>query len=142
MTIAALDLTDVMPVGATDLGKALAALQEAGRFDVLARGATEEDREAVEDLFWQRHDGDTATGVATLIRFWSLVAVLQSRRLSNLCLGRGPGLLAASLAIAATARLNCNWGFSPQRFLAALLDGSTLGRSGVLGRTQVIQVAA
>lgn len=127
---APLDLDDVAPVASRHMALMMSLLIESGRALILTREPTAEDRKAIEALFWQRFDGETAQGVATLLRFWSLVGVFSSRRLKAMLLARGFALLAPAGEIAARLRFNAQWGFNPQRFVMALTHASANRRSG------------
>ena len=91
---------------------------------MLARDATPDDKTTIEALFWDRFDGETADGVATLLRFWSLVGVFSSRRLKGVLLARGFAVLAPAGEIAARLRFNAHWGLQP----AAVPDCARAGR--------------
>jgi hypothetical protein len=117
---ATLDITDVAPVAPHDMALLMGVLIESGRALILTRGATPDDKKTIETLFWERFEGETAHGVATLLRFWSLVGVFASRRVKAVLLARGFALLSPAGEVAAHLRLNAHWGFNPQRFLNAL----------------------
>jgi hypothetical protein len=125
---ATLDLTDVTPVAPQHMALVMGLLIESGRALMLVRDATPDDKTAIEALFWDRFDGETADGVATLLRFWSLVGVFSSRRLKAVLLARGFAVLAPAGEIAARLRFNAHWGFNPQRFLTALARAGTSRR--------------
>lgn len=126
---APLDLTDVTPVAPHHMALLMGVLIESGRALMLTREATAEDKKAIEALFWQRFDGETAQGVAALIRFWSLVETFSSRRLKAVLLARGFALLAPAGEVAARLRFNAHWGFNPQRFLTALAQAGATRRA-------------
>ncbi|MGD9671021.1 MAG: hypothetical protein AB7U75_18585 [Hyphomicrobiaceae bacterium] len=115
-----IDLTDLPKAAPETLALAMRLLIEDGRALVLLRGASPEDRALLEERFWQRFDGTTAEGVVALLRLWSLVDVFKASRLRALLLDRGYALLADAARVAAEQRINVNWGFNPQRVLAAL----------------------
>ena len=107
------DLTDVPRVAHEDLALAMRLMIESERASLLFRGAGKADRAPIEAAFWREFRGETATGVAALMRFWALVDVFQSRRLNGLLLARGYALLAPAATAAARLRLNIDWGFNP-----------------------------
>lgn len=115
-----IDFSDVPRAAADDLALAIRVMIEAERALMLVRGATRADRAEIEAAFWQEFEGDTAAGVATLIRFWSLVDAFQSRRLRGLFMQRGYELLGPAVKAAASLRLNLDWGFNPQRLIWAI----------------------
>lgn len=117
---AAFDTTDLPTVPREALALAMNLLVADGRGLVVTRGATEEDRTRLEARFWAEFQGDTAEGVATLLRLWSMIDVFQSRRLRALLLDRGFMLIQKAVTEAARQRINIEWGFNPQRFLMAL----------------------
>lgn len=117
---AAFDTTDIPTVPRDALALAMRLLIDDGRGLILMRGASPEDRARLEKSFWAEFKGETAEGVATLLRLWSMIDVFQSRRLRALLLDRGFQLVHKALAEAAHQRINIAWGFNPQRFLMAL----------------------
>jgi hypothetical protein len=116
----AFDPTDVLQVAADEMMTALSAVVESGRVMVLFEGAEKIDREQVEAAFWEVFEGETARGGMVLLRLWSLVDALQSRRLNRLLLARGFDFLEAAFSVAAELRLNVDWGFAPQRLIWAI----------------------
>jgi hypothetical protein len=137
---ATLDLTDVTPVAPQHMALMMGLLIESGRALMLVRGATPDDKKAIEALFWDRFEGETADGVATLLRFWSLSGVFSSRRLKGVLLARGFAVLAPAGEVAARLRFNVHWGFNPQRFLTALTRAGTSRRNA--GETEAAAVLA
>lgn len=115
-----IDLTDVPCAAADDLALAIGVMIDAERALMLVRGVTRADRAEIEAAFWHEFNGETAAGVATLIRFWSLVEAFQSRRLRGLFMQRGYELLGPAIKAAASLRLNIDWGFNPQRLIWAI----------------------
>ena len=115
-----LDLSDVPVVPSEQINGVLNILVSQGRAGVLFRGADANDREEVEAAFWDSHQGSTAEGVATLLRFWALVELFQSKRLTSVLHNRGYAILSAAANAASDMRFNANWGFNPQRFIWAL----------------------
>lgn len=120
MTTNGFDTTDLPIVRRAALALAMHLLIEDERGLVLLNGADDADRARLETRFWDCFDGDTAEGVATLVRLWSLIDVFQSRRLRQMFLERGFAMIPAAVKVAATSRLNLDWGFNPQRFVTAL----------------------
>jgi hypothetical protein len=114
------DLTDVPIVAPADLAIPIGLLMDGERALALLYGAAEADLRIIEQAFWQEFDGDTARGIAVLLRFRNLLGVFAARRLRDLLLDRGHGLMAPAVAAAATMRLNAKWGFNPHKFLRAL----------------------
>ncbi len=122
-----LDLSDVPAVSSAQLADVLNILVSQGRAGVLFRGPDAADRAEVEAAFWEIHDGSTAEGVATLLRFWALVDVFKNKRMVTVLRDRGYAILSVAAKAASTMRFNANWGFNPQRFIWAL-DASTTQR--------------
>jgi hypothetical protein len=116
------DLTDVPAVAAADLGAAMRALIDNERGLVLLRGLAEEDLDTVQAELRRRFHADPQRALAAFVRFRHLVEVFSARRLKDLMLARGHGLMAPAIAIAATLRLNAHRGFNPQAFLMSLSD--------------------
>ena len=114
------DTTDLPMVRRAALALAMHLLIEDERGLILLRGATAADRASLEAKFWDCFDGDTREGVATLVRLWSLIDVFQARRLQQLLMARGFRLVQSAIKVAASSRLNLQWGFNPQRFVTAL----------------------
>ncbi len=117
---AALDLSDVPVVAPADLERLGRLVVAHGRGLVLYRGANADDRDVIEQAFWDDFTGETRQGVATLLRFWSLVDVFTAKRLRQRLLDEGHAILAKATIAAAQLRLNAQWGFNPQRVLWAL----------------------
>ncbi len=114
------DTTDLPMVRRAALALAMHLLIDDERGLILLRGATPADRASLEAKFWDCFDGDTREGVATLVRLWSLIDVFQARRMRELLLNRGFRVVQAAIEVAASSRLNVQWGFNPQRFVMAL----------------------
>ncbi len=119
------DLTDVPTVAAADLAAAMRSLIDNERGLVLLRGLAEEDLDAVQAELQRRFHGEPQRALATFVRFRHMVEVFSARRLKELMLDRGYGLLAPAIAIAASLRLNANRGFNPQAFLLSLQSALT-----------------
>lgn len=114
------DPTDVSQVTADEMRTALSAVVESGRVMVFFEGAEKVDREQVEAAFWEIFESEISRGGTVLLRLWSLVDALQSRRLNRLLLARGFEFLEAAFSVAGELRLNVDWGFAPQRLIWAI----------------------
>lgn len=114
------DLTDVPTVETADLAAALQALVDAGRGLVLLRGLSDEDLDTVQAELKRRFHAEPQRALAVFVRFRHLVEVFSARRLKDMMLDRGYGLMAPAIAIAAGLRLNANRGFNPQWFVTSL----------------------
>jgi hypothetical protein len=114
------DLSDVPAVETADLAAAMRALIDAERGLVLLRGLAEQDLDTVQTELQRRFHGEPQRALATFVRFRHMVEVFSARRLKDMMLDRGHGLIAPALAIAASLRLNANRGFNPQAFLMSL----------------------
>ncbi|MGD9785322.1 MAG: hypothetical protein AB7E80_06730 [Hyphomicrobiaceae bacterium] len=138
----AFDLTDLPQVPQSALALAMRLLVEDGKGLIVSRGASADDRAQLEASFWQAFDGETEVGVATLVRLWSMIDVFQSRRMHALLLDRGFALVKDAVAVAASMRLNIDWGFNPQRFLLALSAGQPVRSRPVQATAEVYALAA
>jgi hypothetical protein len=116
------DLTDVPIVAPADLAIPMRLLIDGERVLALLYGAAEADMRAIDEAFWLEYDGDTARGIAVLLRFRNLLGLFTARRLRDLLLDRGHGLIPPAVTAAATMRLNAKWGFNPHKFLRALTE--------------------
>jgi hypothetical protein len=119
------DLTDVPAIAPSDLAAAMQALIAHGRGLVLLRGLEDADLDTVQAELKRRFHTDPQTALAAFVRFRHLAEVFSARRLKELMLKRGYGLIAPAIAIAASLRLNANRGFNPQKFLLALQETMT-----------------
>jgi len=128
------DLNDVPAVDAGDLAVAMRALIEDERGLVLLRGLADEDLDTVQAEVQRRFRGEPQRALAVLVRFRNLVEVFSARRLKEMMLDRGHGLMAPAIAIAASLRLNANRGFNPQTFLMSLQDALTGNVVALAGR--------
>jgi hypothetical protein len=108
------DLTDVPAIATGDLAAAMQALIDNERGLVLLRGLADGDLDTVQ--------AEPQRALAAFVRFRHMVEVFSARRLKEMMLDRGYGLMAPAIAIAASLRLNANRGFSPQAFLLSLND--------------------
>ncbi len=120
------DLSDVPAVETADLAAAMQALIDAERGLVMLRGLAEVDLDTAQAALQRLFQSEPQSALAAFVRFRQMVEVFSARRLKDLMLDRGHGLIAPALAIAASLRLNANRGFNPQTFLmslnAALVD--------------------
>jgi hypothetical protein len=114
------DLTDVPAVATADLAVAMQALIDDGRGLVLLRGLADQDLDTVQAALKRRFHGEPQRALAVFLRFRHLAEVFSARRLKDMILDRGYGLMAPAIAIAASLRLNANRGFNPQWFVASL----------------------
>lgn len=115
-----LDTSDVPLVPTADLALAMRFMIDSGRGLVMMRGLSNDDMQELEEALWDRIAGDTAHRRAVLLRFQYLVDVFAARRLRDQLMQRGFRLIAPAIEIAAGMRLNAKWGFSPNKFNAAL----------------------
>ena len=115
------DPTDIQTVSAEDLALPMKLLISEGHALVLFNAGSKTARDAIDTAFWRSFKGQTQHGAAILLRFWCLIDVLATRRLNQRMLDRGFALIAPLTDVAAKLRLNANWGFNPQRVLAALI---------------------
>ena len=116
------DLSDVPAVASEDLATVMRALVDDGRGLVLLRGIDDGDLSTVQAELQRRFQGDPQRALAIFVRLRHLVDVFSARRLKDMMMNRGYGLLAPAIAIAASLRLNAHRGFNPQRFVLALQD--------------------
>jgi len=136
------DLTDVPAVATADLAAAMRALVDAERGLVLLRGLAEDDLDTVQAELQRRFHGEPQRALAVFVRFRHMVEVFSARRLKDMMLDRGYGLMAPAIAIAASLRLNANRGFNPQAFLMSL---STVAADNVVAfgaRTAAVEEMA
>lgn len=136
------DLTDVPAVAPTDLATAMRALIEGERGLVLLRGLADEDLSTVQAELQRRFHGEPQRALAVFVRFRNLVEVFSARRLKDMMLDRGYGLMAPAIAIAASLRLNATRGFNPQLFLMSLQDALAGNVIALEPRHEVAPLAA
>ena len=136
------DLTDVPAVAPTDLAAAMRALIEGERGLVLLRGLADEDLSTVQAELQRRFHGEPQRALAVFVRFRHLVEVFSARRLKDMMLDRGYGLMAPAIAIAASLRLNATRGFNPQLFLMSLQDALAGNVIALEPRHEVVALAA
>jgi|GEM_PF-744185 len=115
------DLTDVPVVAPEDLAIPMRLLIRGERAALaVLYGTGQADVRLIEAAFWQEFNGDTAAGVAVLLRFRGLIGLFATRRLRDQLLDKGHALIGPAVVAAAGMRLNTNWGFNPNKFLRAL----------------------
>ncbi|HXF52687.1 MAG TPA: hypothetical protein VNK52_01055 [Hyphomicrobiaceae bacterium] len=115
------DLTDVPMVAPEDLAIPMRQLIRGERAALaVLYGTGEADVRLIEAAFWQEFNGNTAAGVAVLLRFRGLISLFAVRRLRDRLLEKGHALIGPAVAVAAGMRLNAKWGFNPNTFLWAL----------------------
>jgi hypothetical protein len=117
--MSALDYCDIALVDQTDLAIALNVVVAGGHGSVFIFGGTERVRDEVFATLVARGFGSNADAV--VVRLWALVAVLQHRRLHQVLLENGHGVLAVMAKVASCQRLNAGRGFNPQKLLLAVL---------------------
>jgi hypothetical protein len=114
------DLTDIPTVDADDLGAAMRSLIQDGRGLALMRGLSDADLDTVQEVLQRRFHGQPQRALAAFIRFRQMVEVFGSRRLQDMLLRRGHGLIAPAMRVAAALRLNAHRGFNPQQFVLSV----------------------
>jgi hypothetical protein len=117
---ASIDTADVRQVSAADLFTPMRMLILQGKGLALLRGLREDDLRALETAFWAEFKGSNDVRLAVALRFRALLDVFANRRLKDILLHRGFKLIARAIEEAATQRLNTRFGFSAQKFVAAL----------------------
>ena len=115
-----INTADVPAVSVQDLFMPMRALILQGRGLALIKGLSESDLRTLENEIWAHFKGSSETRLAVALRFRALLDVFASRRLKDLMLQRGFKLIALAITEASTQRLNTRFGFSPQKFVAAL----------------------
>jgi hypothetical protein len=142
------DLTDVPAVAPTDLAVAMRALIDNERGLVLLGGLADEDLDTVQAELKRRFHGDPQRALAVFVRFRHMVEVFSARRLKDMMMERGYGLMAPAIAIASSLRLNANRGFNPQKFVLSLQGAVTANvvalepRAGASLQEMALQLAA
>lgn len=112
--------TDIPLVDADQLRLPMQILVDNGRGLALITGLTAYDRSRLEEAFWARFEGTASEGHAVLIRLDELIRVFTSHRLKDAFLEGGYSVIWQAISVAASMRLNSDWGFNPQKFLWSL----------------------
>jgi hypothetical protein len=86
----------------------------------LLNGLSETAIRDLETVVWAHFPDDAQTRLAVALRFRALLDVFSARRLKQLFLMNGFKLIARAVAEASQQRLNTDYGFSAQKFVAAL----------------------
>ena len=115
-----IDLTDIPAVPADDLWRMIEVLITGGFIESYPRLLTSSEVDVLEREFWMRHRGTGNQALAISHRFRALTRVMAARRLAPLLGASNWRVLAASVEMAATMRLNPKWGFKTLTFRAAL----------------------
>ena len=84
------------------------------------RGLSETDLDTVQGVLQRRFHRQPERALAAFIRFRQMVEVFGARRLQDMLLHRGHGLIAPALRVAAALRLNAHRGFNPQQFVLSV----------------------
>jgi hypothetical protein len=116
-----IDVTDVPPISARELGLALKMLRVAG--GGISRLVSEDSFRQAEAAYWQAVSRDQARKTAVLVRLRALVDVCGSKRVQALLADHGTIGLTLALESAATMRLNAERGFNPLWMTWALARG-------------------
>jgi hypothetical protein len=117
--MSALEYCDIALVDQNDLALAINIVIAGGHGSVFIFGGTERVRDEVFATLAARGFGSNAQAVA--VRLWALVAVLQHRRLHQVLLENGHGVLAVMAKVASCQRLHAGRGFNPQKVLLGVL---------------------
>jgi hypothetical protein len=117
-----LNLSDVALVDARDLGIVMQYMVKSGRGLAMLRGVTEAELRQIEGALWDELSDDPPQRVAIMVRFRCLIAVFRARRLTDLLMHTGYGLIASAVQVAARMRLNASLGFNPVKFERALIE--------------------
>lgn len=121
-TLTPLNLSDVALVDPRELARAMQYMIDTGRGLAMLRGITKAELREVDAALWDELAQDPVQRVAVLMRFRCLIEVFRARRLANLLLAHGHGLIAPAVQVAARMRLNTERGFNPVKFERALLE--------------------
>ena len=115
-----IDPADVPYVAPEALALPMRHLVDSGRGLALLEGLSQRDLREVDEAVWGELGDDPAHRIAVLLRLRCLIRVFEARRLANLFLNHGHGLIAPAVYVAARMRLNTKWGFNPLKFDRAL----------------------
>lgn len=114
------DPTDVPRADPLELERVLRIMIRSGDGLLLLQGIDATRLASIEAAFWREFAGDTAAGVAVLMRVRALIAACAARRLQSLLLHEGLPAFEAAFRVAAGLRLNPVRGFSPQGLVWAV----------------------
>lgn len=114
------DISDVPPVTTRELVLALKLYESAGAALLASGHAAEQALRRVEQAFWQTSPRHRVRKVAVLLRFRSLLAACETRRIKSLIEVHGTDAVMQILAVTAKLRLNTRWGFNPQKLALAV----------------------
>ncbi|MEQ1719364.1 MAG: hypothetical protein ABL907_25805 [Hyphomicrobium sp.] len=115
-----IDTADVPAVAPEQLLVAMRAAIANGQGLALLNGLSETAIRDLETLLWRHFADDPQTRLAVALRFRALLNVFSARRLKQLFLMNGFKLIARAVAEASSQRLNTTYGFSTQKFVAAM----------------------
>lgn len=115
-----IDRTDIPTAATEHLKMPMEILIENERGLALLSGFDFRDNCWLQTTFWQRYQGSSDDGQVVLIRLDALIRVFASKRLRDVLLGGGFPVIWSAVEVAASMRLNANWGFNPHKFLWAL----------------------
>lgn len=118
----AIDASDVPEVGARELALALKMLSS-GKGLMTPPALSDIDLRRVEQAFWEVSRRSRHRKVAVLLRFRSLVAAFETRRIAELVASHGEEAVIQAIAAAAKMRLNVKWGFNPHKLGWAIAEG-------------------
>jgi hypothetical protein len=123
--------SDVPLVNPADLARPMQYMIDTGRGLAMLRGVSKAELREVDAALWNELGTNPGQRVAVLMRFRCLIEVFGARRLANLLLQNGHGLIAPAVHVAARLRLNADRGFNALKFERALQDLlSQLGKHG------------
>ena len=117
-----LNISDVALVDGRDLGMVMQYMVKSGRGLAMLRGVTEAELREIETALWDELSDDPPQRVAIMVRFRCLIAVFRARRLTDLLMHTGYGLMAPAVQVAARMWLNASLGFNPVKFERALVE--------------------
>jgi hypothetical protein len=122
MMLDPLNLSDVPLVSPADLARPMQYMIDTGRGLAMLRGISAAEMREVDRALWDELGGNAMQRLAVLMRFRCLIQVFGARRLADLLLNNGHGLIAPAVRVAASMRLNAERGFNPAKFERALQD--------------------
>jgi hypothetical protein len=115
---AMVDTTDVPYAAPEALALPMRYLVESSRSLALLKGLSPKELRDVDAAVWDDLAPDQR--VVVLLRLRCLIRVFEARRLADLFLNYGHGLIAPAVYVAARMRLNTKLGFNPFKFERAL----------------------